>query len=356
MKRILALTSAVLLTLSLAACSNTQNKLPSSNADNGASSKPQTTPNDNNETNTTVKTKTGLGMVISLEGSQGATENAPAAVHSEITVCAANFDDKGKILDVVFDVAEPGVEFDEAGALATDIGKPVMTKRQMGDNYGMKAYGGAKYEWYEQAAAVAGFAVNKTAAQLREGAVNEAGKAKDADLASVATIYIGSYVSAIEKAVQNAHHLGSAAGDTLRLSVINGMTATAAGEKDGAVELTVDVAAVTTKDQVISGCYIDALQAKVTFNAQGELTTDVAAAPQTKNELGEKYGMKAYAGAKFEWNEQAANFAAYVTNKTLAEVAGIAITEATKPADGTDLAATVTIAIGGFQALFAKLS
>ena len=70
------------------------------------------------------------------------------------------------------------------------------------------------------------------------------------------------------------------------------------------------------------------------------------------NQLGESYGMKAYAGAKYEWNEQAANFAAYVTGKTAAQVAGIAVAEG-KPSDA-DLAATVTIAIGGFQALIAK--
>ena len=301
--------------------------------------------------------KLGLAVAPSISGSKAAAAEENGKADFDVTLVAVLVDDEGIIRDCIIDSVGATANFDAAGQPVNfDAEKKIQTKNELGDRYGMKAYGGAKYEWYEQAAAVAGFAVNKTAAQLREGAVNEAGKAKDADLASVATIYIGSYVSAIEKAVQNARHLGSAAGDTLRLSVINGMTATAAGEKDGAVELTVDVAAVTTKDQVISGCYIDALQAKVTFNAQGELTTDVAAAPQTKNELGEKYGMKAYAGAKFEWNEQAANFAAYVTNKTLAEVAGIAITEATKPADGTDLAATVTIAIGGFQALFAKLS
>ena len=62
--------------------------------------------------------------------------------------------------------------------------------------------------------------------------------------------------------------------------------------------------------------------------------------------------MKAWGGAIAEWNEQAASFAAYVTGKTAAEVAGIAVAEG-KPADA-DLAASVTIAIGGFQALIAK--
>ena len=68
--------------------------------------------------------------------------------------------------------------------------------------------------------------------------------------------------------------------------------------------------------------------------------------------VGEGYGMKAWGNAKFEWNEQAANFAKYVTNKTADQVANIAVTEG-KPSDA-DLASTVTIKIGGFQALIAK--
>jgi len=74
---------------------------------------------------------------------------------------------------------------------------------------------------------------------------------------------------------------------------------------------------------------------------------------KTKNELGDDYGMKAWGGAKYEWYEQAASFAKYVTGKTAAEVAGIAVSEG-KPAD-TDLSSSVTISIGGFQALIAKV-
>ena len=63
--------------------------------------------------------------------------------------------------------------------------------------------------------------------------------------------------------------------------------------------------------------------------------------------------MKQYAGSAYEWNEQAAAFAAYATGKTAQEVAGIAVNEKAAPTDA-DLAATVTISIGGFQALIAK--
>ena len=107
------------------------------------------------------------------------------------------------------------------------------------------------------------------------------------------------------------------------------------------------------KGDVITSCVIDSLQGKVGFDAAGKLTGDVSAPLQTKNQLGDGYNMKTYGGAIAEWYEQAASFAAYATGKTLAEIQGIAVDEGTKPTD-TDLKASVTIAIGGFQALLAK--
>ena len=62
--------------------------------------------------------------------------------------------------------------------------------------------------------------------------------------------------------------------------------------------------------------------------------------------------MVSWGGAKYEWNVQAANFAAFVTGKTAQQVADIAVSEG-KPSDA-DLSSSVTIAIGGFQALIAK--
>ena len=305
------------------------------------------------ETETALKL--GMAVLPSVSGSKAATADAAGKADFDVTVAAVLVDDEGIIRDCIIDSVGTSVNFNTDGEpVDFDAAKAIQTKNELGEAYGMKAYAGSKYEWNEQAAALAEFAVGKNVEDLRNGAVNESGKAKDADLASVATIYIGSYVNAIEKAVANAQHLGAKSGDQLKLGIINGMAAAAAGEKDGYAELTVDVAALTMKGETITSCYIDSLQAGVTFDATGAITTDVTVAPQTKNELGEAYGMKAYAGATYEWNEQAANYASYITGKTAAEVAGIALAETTKPADGTDLAATVTIAIGGFQALIAK--
>ena len=293
--------------------------------------------------------KTGLAIAASV----GKSENAKAADY-DVTIVAVTVDNSGVIQDCIIDSVGAKVEFNDKGVITSDLTADILTKNELGDNYGMKAYGNAKYEWYEQAAALANYAKGKTVAELKKGAVNEAGKAADADLASTATIYLGGYVAAIEKAVAGAKHLGAQAGDELKLAVINGVgsSTSATAEKAGTAQLDCDVVALTEKDGIITSCAIDSLQAKVSFDTTGTISTDLKADVLTKNELGENYGMVAWGGAIAEWNEQAASFAAYVTGKTAAEVAGIAVSEG-KPSD-VDLSASVTIAIGGFQALIAK--
>ena len=219
----------------------------------------------------------------------------------------------------------------------------------------MKLYGGAVAEWYEQAAALASYAEGKSLEELKAGAVGETGYAQDADLATSATIYLGGYVSAIEVAVAEAEHLGAQAGDELKLgiTVSVGSSKAADAENAGTAQLDVDAVALTMKDGVITSAQIDSLQGKVTFDATGTITGGTDGWFATKNQLGEQYGMVAWGGAIAEWDAQAASFAAYITGKTPAEVATIAVNEGTKPVDA-DLSTSVTIAIGGFQALIAK--
>ena len=292
---------------------------------------------------------TGLAIVTTV------AESVDGEAKYDVTVAAVNVDENGVIVNCYIDSIGASVKFGADGIITSDVAAPVLTKNELGDNYGMKAYGGATYEWYEQAAALAEFAIGKTVEEFRSGAVNESGKANDADLATTATIYLGGYVAAIEKAVANAQNLGAQAGDELKVAVLSSLadSKSADAENAGNAQLNVDVAVLNMNGDVITACALDSVQAKVAFDATGVITSDVTAAVQTKNELGEAYGMKAWAGATYEWNEQAANFSAYVTGKTAAEVAGIAIDEGTKPTDA-DLSTSVTIAIGGFQALIAK--
>ena len=301
--------------------------------------------------------KTGLAILPSISGSASATAEANGKADYDVTVVAVTVDENGVISACVIDSVGTSVEFDAAGLpVGFDPEAKILTKNEKGFDYGMVAYNASAIgkEWFEQAAALAQFAVGKTVEEVKGGIAG--GYAADADLATSASIYLGGYVAAIEKAVANAKVLGAEAGDELKLAVISSMTASAGEEAGGAAELTVDVAAVTMDGDMITSCTIDSLQAQVAFDGTGAITTDLTVAPLTKNEKGFDYGMVAYqaSGIGKEWFEQAESFCAYVTGKTAAEVAGIAISETTKPAEGTDLAASVTIAIGGFQALIAK--
>lgn len=294
--------------------------------------------------------KTGLAIITSLAKS----ENAAKADY-DVTVVAVTVDDAGVIHSCIIDSVGAKVNFDATGTITSDLSEAILTKTELGDSYGMVAWGGAKYEWYQQAGALADYAVGKTVEQLKNGAIDETGKAPEgSDLASTATIYLGGYVNAIEAAVNNAKHLGAVSGDELKLAINSsiGSSKSATAEKAGTAQLDCDVTALTVKDGVITSCIIDSVQAKVNFDATGTITTDLTAPVQTKGQLGAKYGMVVWGGAKHEWNEQAEAFAAYVTGKTAAQVAGIAVSEG-KPSDA-DLAASVTISIGGFQALIAK--
>ncbi|MBQ9951259.1 MAG: hypothetical protein IJO98_03880 [Clostridia bacterium] len=299
--------------------------------------------------------KTGLYISADVSDSKSATAEESGEAKYDVTVVAVAVDEAGVIQSCIIDSIPATVAFDASGVISSDLTAAILTKNELGENYGMKAYGGAKYEWNEQAAALAQYAVGKTIEELKTGAINESGKAADADLASTATIYLGGYVAGIEAAVANAQDLGAQTGDELRLAIVPSIasSANAEAEKAGTAQLDADVTVLTLSGETITSCYIDSLQAKVSFDASGAITTDLTAPVQTKNQLGEAYGMKAYAGSAYEWNEQAAAFAAYVTGKTATEVSGIAVNEKTAPTDA-DLASTVTIAVGGFQNLIAK--
>ena len=122
----------------------------------------------------------------------------------------------------------------------------------------------------------------------------------------------------------------------------------ATAEKDGQVQTNALVVAVTVDDAgVIDACVIDGIQCKMNFNAKGELTTDPDTMFQTKNELGEAYGMKKASAIGKEWNEQAAAFAAYAVGKTVDELKGIAV-DADGKATDTDLASSVSVALSDF--------
>ena len=144
----------------------------------------------------------------------------------------------------------------------------------------------------------------------------------------------------------------AAQADTLKigLTVVSSASKSTAPEGGKAGQAQMDstvVAVLVDANGVITDCVIDGVQTKVDFNAEGKILTDLTTLVPTKNELGADYGMGKVSSVGKEWSEQAAALADYVVGKTLPEVMGIAMDETTKPTDA-DLAASVTISIGGY--------
>ena len=207
--------------------------------------------------------KTGVAILASALESKDAGD-ADGEAKYDVSVVAVTVDDNGVIQSCIIDSIGTSVLFDVSGQIVSDLTAPIATKNELGENYGMKAYAGSQYEWNEQAAALAAYAVGKTVEELRSGAVDETGHAADADLATTATIYLGGYVDAIENAVFNAQHLGAELGDELKLAVIPGVgsSKSADAENAGLAQLDVDAVALTLRDGVITSAQIDSLRSE----------------------------------------------------------------------------------------------
>ena len=297
--------------------------------------------------------KTGLSVAASLTA-EGATAEAAGTAATDISIIAVTVSDSGVIESCAIDAIQGKVSFDAQGQLVTEVTE-ILSKNELGENYGMKAVSPIGKEWNEQAAAIAAYAEGKTVDELKNGAVDEYGVVKDADLATSATIYLGSFISGIEDAVKNATYLGAAKGDQLVLTAITSGSgsSSADGEAAGKASVTSDIIAMTMDGDVITSAIIDSVQSNAEFGTDGSVAEDASGAVLSKNQLGEDYGLKQYSPIGKEWDEQTAAFCEYITGKTAAEVAGIALTETTAPAEA-DLTSSVTIAVGGFMPLVEK--
>ena len=114
----------------------------------------------------------------------------------------------------------------------------------------------------------------------------------------------------------------------------------ATAEAAGSVAVDTYMCAVTVDENgVITGVQFDCVQSKGTFDAAGAVVGEAAIQPQTKNELGEAYGMKAISPIGKEFSEQMDALAAWCVGKTLDEVLNLYAADA-------DLKAGCTVYIG----------
>jgi hypothetical protein len=296
-----------------------------------------------------------MAVITSLAKSLDAGKTDGVA-EVDSTVAAVLLDKDGKIQKCVIDAVQAKIGFDAKGKLLTPPTTVFKTKNELGETYGMKKASGIGKEWNEQAQAFAKYVEGKTPEEVKNIKVDEKNTPTQADLKASVTISVGGFMEAIEKAAQAAQDGGAAATDLLSIGVVTTMakSADASADKAGLAQVDSTYAAVTRDmNGKLTGCVLDGSQSKISFTAQGKLTTDLSETPKTKNEMGEAYGLKKASGIGKEWNEQAQAFAQYVTGKTPAEIAGIAVDEKGY-AVASDIKASATIAIGDFKAALVK--
>ncbi len=318
--------------------------------------KPQVEPVAVQQTSTVAKDmikegnlKTGLSFTTSTEKSK------EGQAQSEVTLVAVAVDENGVIQDCIIDMVQAPVAFDSNGQITSDMQAVISSKNELGDKYGMRKASSIGKEWNEQMEALSSYVVGKTAEEV-QGIAFKDGKPVDVDLSSSVTVYMGGFINAIVEAANNATNRGAEVGDKLSLVTVNsiGSSKSASAEQNGLAQADITVAVVTTNGDLITSCYIDAVQAKVSFDNAGKITSALESDVETKNELKERYGMSKFSSLGKDWYEQTAAFCTYVTGKTLSEVNGIAINEKTAPTDA-DLSSYVTMSIGSFKTLLSKV-
>lgn len=290
--------------------------------------------------------KTGLSFKTTIAAGRGGV-----GTQSNIVLAAVTVDDNGVIDACVLDYIQAAIAFDATGKLTTDMATEFLSKLEKGDAYGMRAASSISAEWNEQANAFAAYCVGKTIEELKAAELND--KNQVVDIVSSCTLAVSEFLPGVEDAVNNAVHMGAKKGDTLKLVQTSNMSKSkdATETADGQTQVYAHIGVFTVNGDVITSAYIDAVQATAKFNAKGEITSDLTAPVQTKNELKEGYGMKGISPIGKEWYEQAAAFCQFITGKTVAE----AIVVATTPAE-TDVISSCTIGTGDFLKLLEKVA
>lgn len=268
--------------------------------------------------------KLGMGVVVDLESSD--TELAQV----DATVATVVLDAEGKIVLCRIDCAQNKMEIEDG---EVDPEAEFLTKREKLEDYGMIAYGGATYEWYQQAEAFENYVVGKTVDEVKatETVENDHGYtvAADETLYATCSIDITDFVEAVAKACEDekAQTFTAAEGFTLGLAAITNAeeSTDVTDDDDAAVKMYTEFAAAVVADGKIVSAITDAIQPVIYMDEDSEVTD--TSFNGTKRELGADYGMVAYGNAIAEWDAQAQAFADYTVGKTADEVKAIETTE-----------------------------
>ena len=300
--------------------------------------------------NTGSEVTVGLGLHTQMDySSKSATADANGLAQADLTVAAVTLNADGTIASIKVDAIQVKTDFDATGAITADTPTSFQTKRELGDKYSMKETsasigtieGGA--EWYEQANAFEAWAKGKTVDQI-SAVITEDGKANDETLYAGCTMKINGFVAATVKACNEAKEgtYKASSSDTLNIGIVAEVSSptNATAEANGSATSYANFTAVTSDASgKITCCVLDSVQAKITWDTTGTITSDLTVDTTTKYDLKEGYGMKETSAnigvipEGGEWYEQADAFMAHVKGMTVSDVTSIAVGDDGKPTD-----------------------
>ncbi len=148
----------------------------------------------------------GVACISTADESTDATDadNGVAKLYTEFGAAVVGAD--GKVIAALNDAIQPQIAFDKAGAIQETTYKG--TKKELGPDYGMVAYGASIAEWDAQSKAFSDYCAGKTAAEIRgiETVVNEEGHnvSVDETLLASCTISISGMMAVIAQAADYA--------------------------------------------------------------------------------------------------------------------------------------------------------
>ncbi len=272
-----------------------------------------------------------LKFGVSVTAAYGEIKNASGeedgSGEAVVNIAAVLVDKKGRIVKCTLDCAS-------SKAMWTSEGEAVpvndfKTKYELGDGYGMVAWGGAVKEWYQQADAFAKVCEGKTVDEIKAMVV-DGYKGNEEIIAAGCTIAISDFVSSVENAVLNATWCDATDEDSVEIGVQTSAS-TDNDAKTVKISSSVVCAAVNTNKEIIISS-TDVAELTFAFNEIGESVTDTASPVITKRAAGFDYKMSEYGiyqdmngdDKVLEWFQQADAFDASLKGKNKEGVAALA--------------------------------
>lgn len=142
----------------------------------------------------------GIGISATLTKSDSAGEEQDGKAVSDVVVAAVTLDNKGKISKLSFDAIQTRVEFDAQGQILSDLEQDILSKKEMGADYGLKKSSSLGKEWDEQITVFENWAVGKDVATV----LAMTDPSQDETLSTQVDLDLTPFLNALEKAAQNA--------------------------------------------------------------------------------------------------------------------------------------------------------